>query len=109
MSITDSFTENDMWYFESIKNILECECNRTLWDVSFNRRTKKYKIKCLNCQKHLTLSDLYALNFKTMAEVNDDGPQSDYHTSSHVGYNIALIQNLFQEIQDLLINGDEKT
>lgn len=65
MSAGDSFTENDMRYFESVKDIIACDCNRVLWSTSFDLDTKKYRIKCLNCQKYLTLRDLYAVNLKT--------------------------------------------
>lgn len=74
---TDNFTENDMRLFNSIKDRLSCKCDKTLWRAVYDLDTRTYKVKCLNCNMHLALRQLYNVEFKTKVVVND-GLVEDY-------------------------------
>lgn len=115
MDNVDTFTENDIHLFESIKDRLSCGCENTLWRLIHDLDTRTYRIKCLNCKRYLALRQLYNVDFKTKSTVNTDS-QSDFdlqddqvktpgfnvNTLEHLGSKIAHIQNLCQDIQTCL-------
>lgn len=110
MSITDavdSFTENDMRLFESVKDMLMCDCGRPLWIVSTGGSNHPFKIKCLNCKKHLTLRQLYNVDLKPKIRGNTNlVPDGDL--LNEIGFKIAEMQKLLGDIQISLVRRAEE-